>query len=111
MNVSHENMPKLDTCIIGPIFVGVNSYLNLVTLNASMVMALILIVLDLCSYFVLVSIDMKNALDVNIFTLKYPIGHKKCRNKNYGFNMNGTENCRALKNIQNYSQLLNSVYN
>ena len=110
MNVTHENMPKLDTSIIGPIFVTINSYINLITLNASMIMALVFALLDHCCYFVFTSLDMKTALDLNIFSLKYAIGHKKCRNKNYGFNLNGTENGRALSNIQKYSQLLNSIY-
>ena len=110
MNVTHENMPKLDSSIIGASFMILNSYLNLITTNASMIFVLIMAFLDHFCYFVANSIDMKRALDLYIFSLKYPVGHKKCRNKNYGFNLNGTENARALQNIEKYSQLLQSVY-
>lgn len=110
MNVSHGNMPKLDTSAIGPLLLVANCYLNLFSIKTSLLLSLLFALTDHCLYFAIISFDMKRALDLNIFSLKYPVGHEKCRNKNYGFNLNGTENEHAITNIKKYSGLLKLVY-
>ncbi|XP_054153305.1 cholinephosphotransferase 1-like [Oppia nitens] len=110
MNVTHGVMPKVDSSVIAPIIVIINAYSQLVSYNFILWTALVYELLDYSLYFVMSSLDMKTALDVNIFSLKYPPSHPKCRNKNYGFNLNGTENQTALKNITKYSQLIDDVY-
>jgi hypothetical protein len=110
MNVSHGVMPELDTTIIGLLFLTLNNIFPVFDLEITLIITLFFSIIDYSLYFIFASLDMKKALDLNIFSLKYPVGHNKCRNKNYGFNVNGTENEKAFKNIQKAKDLIVSNY-
>lgn len=107
MNVAKGELPICDTSMIGPLIIALNTYYSeVIDTNYCLIVAFIFSLVDHIRFFTMASLDMKRALQVDIFSLKYPPGHPKCRNKNYGFNMNGTENEKALKNIKNASHLL-----
>lgn len=53
--------------------------------------------MDLARYFTYISWDMREALDVWIFSIKYPPGHPKFhKNKNQGIYVNGLNNNEVL---------------
>jgi hypothetical protein len=53
--------------------------------------------MDLARYFTYASWDLRVALDVSIFTLKYPVGHPKNRRDAGGVYANGLNNETLVK--------------
>ena len=108
--VQGEFLIPLDSSLLGPSILVLNCITKIITPQASLMFSLIVCLADYLLFFIMSSLDMKHALDVNIFTLKWSRGHPKCRNKNFGFNMNGTENENAIRNMKKSAKLLLSNY-
>lgn len=63
--------------------------------------------MDLARYFTYISWDMREVLDVWIFSLKYPPGHPKFqKNENKGIYINGLNNNEVLSSA---SKLLSAI--
>lgn len=97
-NVSHGIMELTDTSLIGPALIALNAMIPLMRISTALTCGLFLVATDITRYFTYASWDLKVALGLNIFTLKYPPGHTKCRNGNYGFYINGLNNEEILTN-------------
>lgn len=54
-------------------------------------------IVELISYFIFVSWDIRFALDVNIFSIKYPPEHPKSRLQTGGYYINGLNNDEIIK--------------
>ena len=108
--VQGEFLIPLDSSLLGPSILVLNCITKIITPQASLMFSLIVCLADYSLFFIMSSLDMKHALDVDIFTLKWSRGHPKCRNKNFGFNMNGTENENAIRNMRRSAKLLLSNY-
>ncbi|XP_022235329.1 uncharacterized protein LOC106475534 isoform X2 [Limulus polyphemus] len=92
VNVSKSDMDFWDSSLVGPILLCLNIFLRFVEPHTALLCALVYNAIDFVRYFTYASWDLRDALDVWIFNLKYPPGHPLCRNGNLGFYVNGLNN-------------------
>nr|XP_046913672.1 cholinephosphotransferase 1-like [Dermatophagoides farinae] len=111
---NHE-IELLDLTLVAPILLALNHFFFvsnnnsnhydhyrfvLVSPDQALLCAFIWNTIELIRYFTFVSWDICIALDVNIFSIKYPPGHPKSRLQTGGFYVNGLNNDELLKNIK-----------
>ncbi|XP_054713177.1 cholinephosphotransferase 1-like [Uloborus diversus] len=98
-NVTSADMDLWDSSLIAPLLLCLNTYLPLsymLPISTALLCGLVYNLMDVARYFTYVSWDLRDALDIWIFTLKYLPGHPKCRNGNNGVYINGLNNNEVL---------------
>ncbi|KAH9417603.1 hypothetical protein DERP_010417 [Dermatophagoides pteronyssinus] len=109
---NHE-IELFDLTLVAPILLALNHFFFvsnnsnhyrfvLVSPDQALLCAFIWNTIELIRYFTFVSWDICIALDVNIFSIKYPPGHPKSRLQTGGFYVNGLNNDELLKNIKKF---------
>lgn len=99
MNCCHGDMEIWDTSLIAPLLLATNSrHLTLLHPKTALLCALVYSVMDFARYFTYASWDLRVALNVWIFSIKYPPGHPKNRRECAGYYVNGLNNEMVLKN-------------
>lgn len=91
-NVSRGDMDRWDGCLVAPLLLCANAFLWLLPDHTALLCTLVYSVMDFARYFTYASWDLRDALDLWIFSLKYPPGHPHCRNGNLGYYVNGLNN-------------------
>ncbi|XP_015782514.1 cholinephosphotransferase 1 [Tetranychus urticae] len=98
VNVSRGEMDKWDSSLVAPLLLTINqSFIGLIHPYTALLCALVYSIMDFARYFTYSCWDLTNALDCYIFSIKYPVGHKKWRGGNEGFYINGLNNESVLK--------------
>lgn len=99
-NVTHADMDIWDGCLVSSMLLCMNAYLPnscMLPPSTALLCGLVYNLMDLARYFTYISWDMRDALDVWIFSLKYQPGHPKFRkNGNHGVYINGLNNNEVL---------------
>lgn len=79
VNISRGDMEVLDSSLVVPILLAANSMFHLLNPYTALLCGLVYSIMDSLRYFTYSSWDLRVALDANIFTIKYPVGHPKNR--------------------------------
>lgn len=99
-NVTQADMDIWDGCIFASLLLCMNNYLPescMIPPSTALLCGLVYNLMDVARYFTYISWDMREALDVWIFGLKYPPGHPKFhKNENQGVYINGLNNNEVL---------------
>ncbi|XP_037277095.2 choline/ethanolaminephosphotransferase 1-like [Rhipicephalus microplus] len=99
--VSYGELDLWDSSLVAPLFLCLNALLSTTPLSlpisSALMCAMVYSVMDFARYFTYASWDMRDALDVWIFSLKYPVGDPRCRNGNNGVYLTGLNNEELLK--------------
>ncbi|KAH8026145.1 hypothetical protein HPB51_016456 [Rhipicephalus microplus] len=99
--VSYGELDLWDSSLVAPLFLCLNALLNATPLSlpisSALMCAMVYSVMDFTRYFTYASWDMRDALDVWIFSLKYPVGDPRCRNGNNGVYLTGLNNEELLE--------------
>ncbi|KAG8187356.1 hypothetical protein JTE90_016906 [Oedothorax gibbosus] len=101
-NVTYADMDIWDTSLVAPFLLFLNSYLPplyILPSSTALLCGLVYNLMDVARYFTYISWDMREALDVYIFTLKYPPGHPKFGRGNQGVYINGLNNTEVLASV------------
>ena len=103
-NISKGEMEMLDSSMAVPFLLAVNSVFPLISSYTALLCALVYCVMDALRFFTYSSWDLRTALDVNTFSIKYPLGHEKNRGGDNGFYINGLNNEKVLKEWQAFQE-------
>ncbi|XP_035230368.1 cholinephosphotransferase 1-like [Stegodyphus dumicola] len=98
-NVTYADMDLWDSSLVAPLLLCLNTYLPSVYMlppSTALLCGLVYNLMDVARYFTYISWDLREALDVWIFSLKYPPGHPKFRRSNQGVYVNGLNNNEVL---------------
>jgi hypothetical protein len=99
-------MPILDTSLVVPALCALSTALlnpkGAISPQTVLGLALVLSIMDFWRYFILCSWDMREALDVYIFSLKYPKSHPKNRAGVNGFYVHGLNNSEVKKSWKQF---------
>ena len=79
VNISKGEMEPLDSSLVVPVLLVANSCFSLLHPYTALLCGLVYSIMDALRYFTYSSWDLRLALDVNIFSIKYPVGHAKNR--------------------------------
>ncbi|KAF7491797.1 Choline/ethanolaminephosphotransferase 1 [Sarcoptes scabiei] len=97
---TYHEIELLDLTLVAPILLSLNDLLSIddpiISHNQALLGALIWDTIEVIRYFTFVSWDLCIALDINIFSIKFPIGHPKNRCQTGGFYINGLNNKEIL---------------
>lgn len=106
MNISRGNMYALDTSLVVPLLLALNSTLPrpLITEYTGLLCGLVYSMMDATRFFTYSSWDLRVALDANIFSIKYPAGHTKNRAGDNGFYINGLNNAKVLSEWNKFKE-------
>ncbi|XP_076325949.1 cholinephosphotransferase 1-like isoform X2 [Tachypleus tridentatus] len=108
VNVSKSDMDLWDSSLVGPILLSLNTFVCFLEPHTALLCTLVYNAIDFVKYFTYASWDLREALDVWIFSLKYPPGHPLCRNGNLGFYVNGLNN-HELKEKHKMEEFLKAL--
>lgn len=99
MNCCHGDMELWDSSLIAPFLLALNLLASYYVLHpkTALLCALCYSVMDFAHYFTYASWDLRVALDVNIFSIKYPPGDSRNRRECLGYYTNGINNDTVLK--------------
>jgi hypothetical protein len=89
VNISKGDMDIVDSSLAVPLLLAINSVFPLVSPYTSLLCGLVYAIMDALRLFTYASWDLRVALDCNIFSIKYPVGHPKSRAGDNGFYING----------------------
>lgn len=102
MNISRGDCNLLDSSMVVPALLLCNVITQLVGPYTALLCGLVYSIMDALRYFTYSSWDLRVALDANIFTVKYPIGHVKNRAGDNGFYVNGLNNDKVVQQWQQF---------
>ncbi len=101
MNCCNGEVEIWDTSLIAPLLLTTNSrYLSLLHPKTALLCAFVYSLMDILRYFTYASWDLRVALDLWIFSIKYPVGHPKNRKDCGGSYINGLNNDKILNDIK-----------
>lgn len=106
MNISHGEMDFADSSLVVPFLLAANSMFPLLKPETALLCGLIYNIMDSLRFFTYSSWDLREALDVNIFTIKYPVGHPKNRCGDNGFYLNGLNTPKVIAAWKEYQESL-----
>lgn len=106
MNISHGDMNFADSSLVVPFMLAANILFPLLKPETALMCGLIYSIMDSLRFFTYSSWDLRQALDVNIFTIKYPVGHPKNRNGDNGFYLNGLNTDKVIAAWKQYQESL-----
>lgn len=104
VNISKGYMDPIDTSLAVPLLIAVNSVFPLVCSYTALLCGLVYAMMDSLRFFTYCSWDLKVALDANIFTIKYPLGHPKNRAGDNGFYINGLNTEKVVNEWAKFKQ-------
>lgn len=109
--VSVGDMTILDSSIIGPTFFLLNCHFSFVTNKACLAFLLTFASVDVFRYFLFSAWDLTYALQIHIFSIKYPPkdGLPPLR-RSFGLNMNGVESEKSLAHKAQTELLFQKYY-
>lgn len=109
MNISHGDMDIADSSLVVPFMLAVNSWFPLLSPETALLCGLIYNIMDSLRFFTYSSWDLRDALDVNIFTIKYPVGHPKNRCGDNGFYLNGLNTPKVIAAWNQYQKSMGNI--
>lgn len=96
MNVSRGEFEKFNTSLIAPSLLTINCLIShfygdfFMNGYTALLCSLIWTIMDCARYFTYAFWDLRLALNANVFSVKYPVGHPKNRaGGGFGFYFNG----------------------
>lgn len=104
MNISHGDMDFADSSLVVPFMLAANILFPLLNPETALICGLIYSMMDSLRFFTYSSWDLRQALDVNIFTIKYPVGHPKNRSGDNGFYLNGLNTDKVIAAWKQYQE-------
>lgn len=110
--VSFGELDLWDSSLVAPLFLCLNSLLSSTPLSlpvsSALMCSMVYSMMDFARYFTYASWDVREALDVWIFSLKYPVGDPRCRNGQNGVYLTGLNNDEILRKKETQPTLPNS---
>jgi len=95
VNVSKGEFEKMNTSLIAPSLLTINCLVShlygdfFMNCYTALLCSLIWTIMDCGKYITYATWDVKYALDANVFSIKYPVGHHKNKAGGCGFYFNG----------------------
>lgn len=90
-----------DSSLVAPLFLCLHLLLSTtpksLPVSSALMCSMVYSVMDFARFFTYASWDIRDALDVWIFSIKYPAGDPRCKNGNNGLYLNGLNNDELLK--------------
>lgn len=110
MNVSRGKFDKMNSSLIAPSLLTINCLVShfygdfFMNGYTALLCSLIFTIMDCLRYFTYAAWDLKFALDANVFSVKYPVGHRKnhAGKPGCGFYYNGTNMEEVKADWQRY---------
>jgi len=97
MNCCNGTMDYWDSSLTTPLLLATNTrFVALLHPKTALLCAFVYSLMDVSRYFTYASWDLKLALDVNVFSVKYPVGHPNNRRDSGGYYVNGVNNDEIL---------------
>uniref|UniRef100_A0A090XCN7 Putative conserved plasma membrane protein n=1 Tax=Ixodes ricinus TaxID=34613 RepID=A0A090XCN7_IXORI len=92
--VSFGEVDLWDSSLVAPLFLCLHLLLSATSMSlpvsSALMGSIVYSVMDFARFFTYASWDIRDALDVWIFSVKYPVGDPRCKNGNNGLYLNGT---------------------
>ena len=104
VNISKGYMDSIDSSLAVPLLIAVNSVFPLVCSYTALLCGLVYAIMDALRFFTYCSWDLRAALDVNIFSIKYPVGHPKSRAGDNGFYINGLNTEKVVSGWKKFKE-------
>jgi len=113
VNASKGEFEKMNTSLIAPSLLTINCLISsvygdfLMNCYTALLCSLIWTVMDCTRYLTYIIWDLKFALDANVFSIKYPVGHPKNhggKDSSFGFYFNGTNEEEVLAEWRKFKQ-------
>ncbi|EEC19620.1 ethanolaminephosphotransferase, putative [Ixodes scapularis] len=99
--VSFGEVDLWDSSLVAPLFLCLHLLLSATSMSlpvsSALMGSMVYSVMDFARFFTYASWDIRDALDVWIFSVKYPVGDPRCKNGNNGLYLNGLNNDELLK--------------
>ncbi|XP_064482379.1 cholinephosphotransferase 1-like isoform X2 [Ornithodoros turicata] len=99
-SVSYGDMDKWDSSLVAPLFLCLNLLLMSLPIQSALLCSMVYSIMDFARYFTYASWDLRDALDLWIFSIKYPKGDSRRRAGLNGIYLNGLNNKFLLKNAK-----------
>ena len=105
MNCCKGDADYWDSCLTTPLLLATNTrFIALLHPKTALLCAFLYSLMDLSKYFTYCSWDLRFALDLNIFSIKYPVGHPNNKREAKGYYINGLNNDIVLKAFKTCTQ-------
>ena len=100
MNCCNGDVDYWDSSLTTPLLLATNTrFIALLHPKTALLCAFVYSLMDLSRYFTYCSWDLRVALDLWIFSIKYPVGHPKNKRSLLGYYVNGLNNDSVLKGM------------
>ena len=101
MNCCNGEVDYWDSSLTTPLLLATNSrFVALLHPKTALLCAFVYSLMDMSRYFTYASWDLRVALDLNIFSIKYPVGHPNNKRDSKGYYVNGLNNEMVRKSAQ-----------
>uniref|UniRef100_A0A1E1X7Y2 Putative sn-12-diacylglycerol ethanolamine-and cholinephosphotransferase n=1 Tax=Amblyomma aureolatum TaxID=187763 RepID=A0A1E1X7Y2_9ACAR len=99
--VTYGELDLWDSSLVAPLFLCLNALLSATPLSlpisSALMCSMVYSMMDFARYFTYASWDMRDALDIWIFSLKYPVGDPRRRSGQDGVYLTGLNNEELIK--------------
>lgn len=106
-SVSYGDADLWDSSLVAPLFLCLNMWLSSIPVSlptqSALLCSMVYSIMDFARYFTYATWDLRDALDLWIFALKYPEGDPRRRAGQYGIYVNGLNNEDELKKAKTVS--------